>query len=54
VRRYTGAKSLTSAFSVELPGIEPVAKIVLSSGNAGFRDVKRRESTRTDLRIRER
>jgi hypothetical protein len=41
-------------FSVELPGIEPVAKIALTWGNAGFRYARRRESTRNDLRIRER
>jgi len=39
---------------VELPGIEPTTEIALSSGNAGFRYVKRRESTRNDLRIRRR
>jgi hypothetical protein len=39
---------------MELPGIELARKIALTGGNVGFRYVKRRESTRNDLRIRER
>jgi hypothetical protein len=46
--------ALTSYFSVELPGIEPIPEIPLSWGNAEFRYAKRRESTRNDLRIRRR
>ena len=41
-------------FSVELPGIEPSAEIALTCGNAESDDAKRRESTRNDLRIRDR
>ena len=37
---------------VELPGIEPAPKMMLTRGNAGFGHVRRRESTRNDLRIR--
>jgi hypothetical protein len=37
--------ALNSTFSVELPGIESATEIALSSGNAGFHDAKRREST---------
>jgi hypothetical protein len=35
---------LTSAFSVELPGIEPAAKWDMACGNAEFDYPKRRES----------
>jgi len=41
-------------FLVELPGIEPAPKISLSCAKVRFGYVKRRESTRNDLRIRER
>jgi hypothetical protein len=34
-----------ACFSVELPGIEPATKIVLTCGNTEFEDAKRREST---------
>jgi hypothetical protein len=39
---------------VELPGIEPVAKIELNCGNAEINDAKVRETTRKDLGIRDR
>jgi hypothetical protein len=39
---------------VELPGIEPASGIALNCGNAKSDNAKRRESTRNDLRIRER
>jgi hypothetical protein len=38
--------------SVELPGIEPGAKMALNCGNGESYDAKIRETTRTDLRIR--
>ena len=41
------------ALSVELPGIEPAAKIDVSCGNAVTDDAKARETTRKYLRIRE-
>jgi hypothetical protein len=44
---------LTSAFSVELPGIELATEITLTCRNVRIDDAKRRESTRNDLRIRE-
>jgi len=47
-------RALTSTFLVELPGIEPGAKMCLSWENTGFDDAKRREMTSTDLRIRRR
>jgi hypothetical protein len=37
--------ALTSAFSVELPGIEPVAKIGLTCENNGIGDAKEPEMT---------
>jgi hypothetical protein len=46
--------SLTSIFSVELPGIEPSSEISLNWGNSGIDDAKRRQTTRDDLRIRQR
>ncbi len=45
---------LAAVLSVELPGIEPSPKNLLTCGNLEFDDTKRRESTRNDLRIRER
>src|ERR1700758_4964218 len=55
VRTGAGGGSRTLIrLHVKKPGIEPVAKIALNSGNAGFRYVKRRETTRNDLRIRKR
>ena len=39
---------------VELPGIEPASEIALTWANAGFQYAKVRETTRNDLRIRER
>lgn len=47
-------KALTSYFSVELPGIELGAQNGLTFGNAEFGYAKVRETTRNDLRIRER
>jgi hypothetical protein len=35
----------TSGYSVELPGIEPVAEIALTCGNAAADDAKARETT---------
>ena len=46
--------ALTCIFPVELPGIESGTKVLVSCGNASFQYVKRRESTRNDLRVRER
>jgi hypothetical protein len=46
--------ALASYFSVELPGIEPVAKIALNCENASFEHTKRPETTRNDLGIRDR
>ncbi len=40
-----GRMVLTSTFSVELPGIEPGAKIALSWENLRFKHAKRRETT---------
>jgi hypothetical protein len=40
--------ALTSTFLVELPGIEPVAKMALSWENTGFDDAKRHEITSID------
>jgi hypothetical protein len=40
-----------AALLVELPGIEPVAKIMLTCGNAELDHAKLREATRNDLRI---
>jgi hypothetical protein len=37
---------------VELPGIEPAPKIVVSCGNVEFDYAKPRQMTRNDLRIR--
>jgi hypothetical protein len=45
--------ALTSRFPVELPGIEPVAKMALICGDTHFNDATVRETTRNDLRIRE-
>jgi hypothetical protein len=45
---------ISAALLVELPGIEPAAEIVLTCGNVEIPYAKRRESTRNDLRIRER
>ena len=57
-RARTGLVALISGFSVELPvelpGIEPTAKRHVICGNAESEYAKRRESTRNDLRIRER
>jgi hypothetical protein len=39
---------------VELPGIEPGAEIALTCRNVESNDAKVRETTRNDLRIRER
>jgi hypothetical protein len=39
---------------VELPGIEPPSEIVLGCGNAEIGYAEQRESTRNDLRIRQR
>ena len=49
-----GLLALTCVSSVELPGIEPSAEIALTWRNAVTYDAKRRESTRNDLRIRDR
>jgi hypothetical protein len=38
-------------FPVELPGIEPAAKNDMACGNTEFDDAKRRETTRSDMRI---
>ncbi|MDT5168498.1 MAG: hypothetical protein QOD02_1825 [Mycobacterium sp.] len=46
--------ALTSLSSVELPGIEPGSKIRLTCGNDGIEYAKRRQTTRDDLRIRQR
>ena len=46
--------TMTSEYSVELPGIEPVAEIALSCGNVETNDAKVRETTRNDVGIRER
>jgi hypothetical protein len=46
--------ALTCIFLVELPGIEPAIEIALSCTNTEVDDVRRRESTRDDLRLRER
>jgi hypothetical protein len=43
-----------AALVVELPGIEPATEMALTSGDTGFDDPKQRESTRNDLRIRDR
>ena len=48
-----GLMALTSRFPVELPGIEPVAKMALICGDTHFNDATVRETTRNDLRIRE-
>ena len=45
---------LASMFSVELPGFEPATEIVLNCENAEFDYAKVRETTRNDLRTRER
>ena len=45
---------LTCIFPVELPGIELGTEIALTWRNAVTYDAKRRESTRNDLRIRDR
>jgi hypothetical protein len=37
-----------------LPGIEPAPKMAMTCGNVELEYAKRRESTRNDLRIRER
>jgi hypothetical protein len=44
--------AMTCTYLVELPGIEPAPKMVVSCGNVEFNDAKRRETTRNDLRIR--
>jgi hypothetical protein len=41
-------------FFVDLPGIEPAAKNRLTCGDIGSDDAKFRETTRNDLRKRER
>ena len=46
--------ALTCIFPVELPGIETSAEITVTCGYAEFECAKRRGSTVTDLRIRER
>jgi hypothetical protein len=46
--------ALTCIFSVELPGIETVAEILVTCGNADSDYAKIRETTRNYLRIRER
>jgi hypothetical protein len=45
---------LTCSFVVELPGIEPAPKMVVTCGNAEFDSAKVRETTRKYLRIRRR
>jgi hypothetical protein len=51
----SGMTCMFLAYSVvELPGIEPVAEMPLTSGNAGFNDAKQRQTTRNDLRLRDR
>lgn len=51
-RRIKASRHLQTAYSlVELPGIEPGPKIGLTCGNAQFEYSKRRETTRSDLRI---
>jgi hypothetical protein len=46
--------ALTSILAVELPGIEPAPKMVVTCGNAEFDYPKVRETTRKYLRIRRR
>jgi hypothetical protein len=46
--------ALASYFFVELPGIEPGSKIRLTCGTDGIEYAKRRQTTRDDLRIRQR
>ena len=50
----SGIVTLTCIFPVELPGIELGADIRLTCGNIENRYAKRRETTREDLRIRQR
>jgi hypothetical protein len=52
VRREERNCPSAAVLSVELPGIEPVPKMVVSCGNVEFDDAKRREMTPNDLRIR--
>jgi hypothetical protein len=56
MRKRTGQDFyvLTSTFRVELPGIEPGAKIELTRGNTGFDDAKVRKIMRNHLHKRAR
>ena len=51
VRREERNCPSAAVLSVELPGIEPAPKMVVTCGNAQFDYAKVRETTRNDLRI---
>ena len=51
-RKLAKAFGLAQLSLVELPGIEPGAKIDLNWDNSGIDDAKQRQTTRNDLRIR--